>query len=361
MNAGSEGRLMGPQPLHPAAWLAWLSGGCAAVFLTSNPLYLSLGFLASCAVYVSVRDSAKGRALTPFVVIGLVFAALSLPFNVLTGSAGSTVLTTLPELRSPDWFGGVVLGGDVTAEALVSAASRAIMIGTLVLLAASFNASIDHFRLVRLAPRALSQVALTLTIAILVVPESVRYARAVAEAQRLRGRRVRGARALAGLLLPTLQGALERSVQRAESLDARGFGGGGGQEAMAALSGVAGLGLLGWGGFAHYYYGPGLMPSIAMGAGGATVVASLMRGGYRSTRLRPDPWSTFDVVVAGASIASVALVLALRVAGAGDVSYVPYPEVSTPAFHAAGAAAFLLLLTPVFAGAPARVVAETRA
>jgi energy-coupling factor transport system permease protein len=361
VNAGSEGRSTGAKGLHPAAWLAWLSGGCAAVFLTSNPLYLSLGFLASCGVYVSVRDSAKGRALTPFVVMGLVFAALSLPFNVLTGSAGATVLTTLPELRSPDWFGGVILGGDITAEAIVLATSRAIMIGTLVLLAASFNASIDHFRLVRLAPRALSQVALTLTIAILVVPESIAYARAVAEAQRLRGRRVRGARAIAGLLLPTLQGALERSVQRAESLDARGFGGGGAPEAMATLVGVAGLGLLGWGGFAHYYFGPGLTPSIAMGAGGATVVISLMRGGYRRTRLRADPWSTFDVVVAGASMLSVALVLALRITDAGDVAYLPYPESYTPAFHGAGAAAFLLLLAPLFASAPARIVVESRA
>jgi hypothetical protein len=102
------------------------------------------------------------------------------------------------------------------------------------------------------------------------------------------------------------------------------------------------------------------MPSIAMGAGGATVMASLMRGGYRTTRLRSDPRSTFDVVVAGASIASVALVLALRVAGAGDVAYLPYPDVVTPAFHPAGAAAFLLLLAPLFAGAPTRVAVEAR-
>jgi len=352
---------MGGATLHPAAWLAWLAGGCAAVFLTSNPLYLSLGFLASCAVYLSARETSKGRALTPLVLIGLAIAALSVPFNVLTGSAGSTVLATLPEARSPEWFGGVILGGDITAEALVSAISRAISIGTLVLLAAAFNASVDHFRLVRLAPRALSQVALTLTIAILVVPEAVAQARAVAEAQRLRGRRARGARALPGLLLPTLQGALERSVQRAESLDARGFGGGQTSDLLPTLAGVAGLGLLAWGAFAHYYYGPGVMPCVAMAAGAAGAAASLVRGGRRSQRLRVDPWSTLDVIVASASVLSALLVLGLRVTGAGDAAYLPYPEATLPSFHVAGAAAFLLLLSPLVAEQRTRVAVEAAA
>ena len=335
--------------MHPGAWLAWLLCGGAAAFLTSNPLYLSLGFLAACATYVTVRDTPKGRALTPLVMLGVALATLGVPFNVLTGSAGSTVWATIPEWRSPDWFGGVILGGDITAEAFVAALGRAITIATLVLLAAAFNASVDHFRLVRLAPRALSQVALTLTIAILVVPESVTQARSVAEAQRLRGHRARGLRALPGLLLPTLQGALERSVQRAESLDARGFGGGATPDTMPAIAGVAGLGVLAWGAFAHFYYGPGVWAAVAMIAGAAIAIGSIARGGRPGSRLRDDPWSPVDVVVACASALSVALVLALRVSGAGDVSYVPYPEVATPAFHAAGAVAFLLLLAPALA------------
>ena len=76
---------------------------------------------------------------------------------------------------------------------------------TLVVLAAAFNAAVDHFRLLRLAPRRLSQLMLTLTISILVVPQALAHARAVAEAKRLRGRRASGLRALPGLLLPVLQ------------------------------------------------------------------------------------------------------------------------------------------------------------
>lgn len=346
--------------LHPGAWLAWLAGASVAVFLTSNPLYLSLGFIASLGVYLSVRGSPKGRALGPFVKLGLALAALSVPFNVLTGSSGSTVLATLPELSFPRSFGGVTFGGEVTAEALVTATGRALGIATLVVLAAAFNAAVDHFRLVRLAPRALSQLMLTLTIALLVVPQAMAQARAVVEARRLRGRSARGLWALPGLLLPVLRGALERSVQRAESLDARGFGAGvrtGGWPASAV--GVGGLGLCAWGAFAHFYYGPGLLPAAAIAAGLAFVVVALVRvGGLKRHRLRADPWTYPDALVLGTAALSLALVFALRISGTGDADYLAYPELTGPAFHPAGALAFVLLLAPaLFSGAPSEATA----
>ena len=336
-------------PLHPLAWLAWLASASAAVFLTSNPLYLSLGFLVAGAVYLSVRDTTKGRTLTPFVVIGLALAAASVPFNVLTGSSGPTVLATVPGVTSPTWFGGVTFGGAITAEALVTATSRATGIATLVLAAAAFNAAIDHFRLLRLAPRFLPQLMLSMTIALLVIPQSVADAKRVAEARRLRGRGGGGLASLPALLLPALQGALERSVQRAESLDARGFGSGGGSAgAAAAVAGVAGLGLCAWGAFSHFYSGPSVFAGLAMATGAGTAAVAVVRGGATwGTRLRADVWTRVDGLVAATALLAIATLLALRVSGAGDVTYLAYPEVVAPAFHAAGAFAFLLLLAPM--------------
>jgi energy-coupling factor transport system permease protein len=242
----------------------------------------------------------------------------------------------------------VTLGGDITGEALLTATGRALGIATLVVLAGAFNAAVDHFRLLRLAPRAFAPLMLTLTIAALVVPQSLAHARAVGEAQRLRGRRQRGLRALPGLLLPTLQGALERSVQRAESLDARGFGGGsrnGGW--LVSIAGAAGLGLCGWGAFAHFYYGAGAGPAASAASGLALMVAALWQGdGLRRHRLRADRWTARDALVAGAAVLGLGLLLGLRLAGAGDADYIAYPEVTAPAFHPAGALAFLLLLVP---------------
>jgi len=352
--AAQRPRAAGSGALHPGAWLAWLVAACAVVFLTSNPLYLSLGLLASLGVYVSVQDSPKGRALGAFVKLGLLFAALSVPFNVLTGSSGPSELATVPEVSFPHWLGGVTFGGAITGEALVTATGRALGIATLVVVAGAFNAAIDHFRLVRLAPRGLSQVMLSMTIAIVVVPQALAHARAVAEARRLRGRATHGLRALPGLLLPTLEGALERSIQRAESLDARGFGGGaqrGGT--IAALAAVAGLGLGAWGAFAHFYYGPGMLPALAMAGGVALVAGALLRGGaVRPERLRIDRWTHRDSAVALAAALSVVLMLALRIAGAGGADYLAYPDVAAPAFHPAAAVAFLLLLLPALAVAP---------
>lgn len=334
--------------MHPLAWLAWLGSVSAAVFLTSNPLYLSLGFLVTGVVYLSVRHTAKGRALMPFVLMGLALAVATMPFNVLTGSTGPTELVTLPELTFPRWFGGVTFGGRVTAEALVTATTRAISVATLVLAAAAFNAAIDHFRLLRLAPRSMSQLMLSMTIAVVVIPQSVVQARRVAESRRLRGRRAVGLRAMPSLLLPVLQGSLERSIQRAESLDARGFGGGGERiGSLGIVVGVAGLGLCAWGSFAHFYSGPTVYFTVAMVVGAGLVAATMVRGrGPRSSLLSVDVWTRSDGLVASTAVLATGVILALGVSNAADVSYLAYPEIATPGFHAAGVFAFVLLLFP---------------
>lgn len=336
------------ESLHAGAWAVWLLAVSAFVFLTSNPLYLTLALLSAGGAYLAVRDSPKGRAMTPFVLLGLALAALSVPFNLLTGSSGDTVLADAPSLSFPDWFGGVTLGGAVTAEALVAATARALSIATLVVAAAAFNSGVDHFRLLKLAPRGLAQVMTVFTIAALVIPQGLAQARAVAEGRRLRGRPGRGLRALPALVLPVLQGALERSVQRAESLDARGFGGrAGATSPWSTCAGVGGLGLASWGAFAHFYWGPNVPAALAMAGGAALVVAALYRGrGRGSSGLRVIPWTAADRMLLLASLSSLGLILSLRLAGAGDATYLSYPEVATPSFHAAGALGAALLLAP---------------
>jgi energy-coupling factor transport system permease protein len=258
------------------------------------------------------------------------------------------VLASVPELRFPGWFGGVTFGGAITGEALVTATARALTISTLVVAAAAFNASIDHVRLVRLAPRSLAHAMLVLTIAILVVPQAVEHGRRVAEARRLRGRGGRGVRTLPSLLLPVLEGALERSIQRAESLEARGFGAGVRPvDRRLSVVGVAGMGLCAWGAFALYYYG-GSVPSVVLllCGGGLVALAVVRTGGQPSERLRSDDILRRDWLVIGAALLGAALLLGQRVVDAGDVSYLAYPELAAPAFHPIGALAVVLLIVP---------------
>jgi energy-coupling factor transport system permease protein len=197
---------------------------------------------------------------------------------------------------------------------------------------------------------------LVMTIAVVVVPQAVEQGRRVAEARRLRGRDERGLRALPPILLPVLAGALERSVQRAESLESRGFGASASRgDWRSTWLGLAGVGLCAWGAFAQYYYG-GVVPLIEIAAGVCMVgLASLRPGGEPVEKLRGDPIHARDVTLLAISASVLALVIFMRLAGAGGVGYLAYPEVAVPDFSIPGALAFMLLLAPaLLAGQGAR-------
>jgi energy-coupling factor transport system permease protein len=339
----------GTRELDASAWLTWVVAVGALAFLTSNPLYVALCFIATLAAYASVADSPKGRAMLPVVILGLILAAMSVPFNLLTGSSGDTVLFELPTISFPSWFGGVTVGGDITGEALIASIGRALGIAALVVSAAAFNSGVNHFRLLRLAPTALAQLMTVFTIAALVVPQGMARARLVAEGRRLRGRSVRGIRSMAGIALPVLQGALEGAVQRAESLDAKGFGGGSNiaPPAWKSLIATGALGLFAWGAFSHYYNGSSEFSVLSMVLAAGIVLAMLYSGRRRRRAgVSRNALTGPDWLVVVSSGASVALIVGLRASGLGDVSYLPYPDLAVPEFHPAGGAAALLLLAP---------------
>jgi energy-coupling factor transporter transmembrane protein EcfT len=79
----------GEPALQAEAWLAWLLAASIAVFLTSNPFYLATACLVGLVVYESLPRGRRRRAYGLVVKIGLFFALLSIPFNVLTGSSGA--------------------------------------------------------------------------------------------------------------------------------------------------------------------------------------------------------------------------------------------------------------------------------
>jgi energy-coupling factor transport system permease protein len=340
------------------AWLAWLAAASIAVFLTSNPLYLATACLVALTVYASIPGNARQRVYGLIIKVGLFFALLSIPFNLLTGSTGPTVLFELPRLTFPGWLGGVTLGGAATAESLLYAIDRALRLIALLLFAAAFNVGVDHYRLLRLMPSALKQMGVVITVSVLLIPQAIGQARAVMEAQRLRGRAVRGLRSLAGLTVPVLAGALERSLQRAESLDARGFGSldpsARGRNRWAVLLSVGGLGLAAGGAFAYFYYGGTPLAAGAAMTSGFVLAAFAVRvqgEGAGGSRYSHESWTGRDGFVVGCALLSTALLILLRLLDTGDATYIPYPSVTAPAFHPLGALAFLLLLAPALASA----------
>jgi energy-coupling factor transport system permease protein len=137
-------------------------------------------------------------------------------------------------------------------------------------------------------------------------------------ARRLRGRPDRGLRSLRGLAVPVLEGALERSVDLAAAIDARGFGRRAATSRRLRLT-VALCVLTGTTAAAASSYAlvdstaPPVLGLPLLIAGAALVAIGFVAGARRGgrTRYRPNPWAWPEWLVVGAGVATaVALTLA---------------------------------------------------
>jgi energy-coupling factor transport system permease protein len=244
----------------------------------------------------------------------------------------------------------VVLGGPVTAEALAWGLTRGLAIWALMVIFGAFNALVDHHRLLRLAPPALFHAGLAVTIALAFVPSLLRAIGEIGQAQRARGHRFGGPRSFVPLVSPLLAGSLEKAIQLAEALDARGYGRAGERLApwrQAAL--ILGAPLLGAGLFAWLYYGAAGLPwALALGGAGMLCLAlatrALGREAPRSS-YRRERWRRRDSLTVGASALVVLALAALRLGGA-ELVYYPFPRIVAPGFDLRAGLALLLLATP---------------
>lgn len=231
---------------HPLAWLAWLAAALLPALSSRNPLYLSLTLLAVAVTYLALgRRSALARNWGAFVRFGAWMWLLTIPFTMLTSHYGAIVLLRLPD----SW---PVVGGAITLEAFLYGLTGGLALIALLLIFATFNVAVDQARLLRMTPGFVYQAGVVAGIAVAFVPQMVASWQAIREAQQVRGHRVRGVRDLLPLLLPLLVTALERAMQLAESMEARGFGGQAivatsRQRLLNQLAILSGLALLGGG------------------------------------------------------------------------------------------------------------------
>ncbi|MFF1417540.1 energy-coupling factor transporter transmembrane protein EcfT [Streptomyces sp. NPDC058280] len=358
--------------LHAGAWWLWALGLAAAASRTSNPLLL--GLLVGVAGYVVAArrtDAPWARSYGAFVKLGLAVIVIRLLFSAFLGSPipGSHVLVTLPELPLPDWARGVRIGGRVTAEQLVFALYDGAKLATLLICVGAANALANPARLLKSLPGALYEAGVAVVVAMTFAPNMVADVLRLRTARRLRGRPTGGVRAILQIGLPVLEGALERSVAVAASMDARGYG----RTAQVppavrhtttalTLGGLLGVCAGSYGLLAAEGAGYGL-PLLA--AGLAAALAGLRLGGRRSvrTRYRPDRWGVRAWLVAGSGAAVAALMIR---AGAVDPEalhpgVVPLVAPTLPLWPAAGA---LIGLLPAFIApvpsAPTKPTAPTK-
>jgi energy-coupling factor transport system permease protein len=148
--------------------------------------------------------------------------------GTLVSALALFLLTPLVEVIGVDvlWSGPSlpVLGPlDVTAEELRSGAFQALRLAAVGLAFAVYALRLDHDRLLRSA-RVAGRSLLAVALAIRIVPTLERDAAGLVEALRGRGVAVQGMRGHAALLGPLLAGSLERGLNLAEAMEARGYG-----------------------------------------------------------------------------------------------------------------------------------------
>ena len=178
----------------------------------------------------------------------------------------------------------------------------------------------------------LYEAGVAMTVAFSFAPELVMSIAGVRDARRLRGRPVRGVAGLRGMAIPVLEGALDRSLQLASSMDARGYGrraavtpanrrlatAGTASGLLCLLVGVYGV------------LDPGSLPLGGIPfvvAGSLLLGMALAVGGKRTTRTRyrPDLWRWREWAVVGAGALVVLAFVVAGVLGVAGMQLETYP------------------------------------
>jgi energy-coupling factor transport system permease protein len=308
---------------HPLAWLAWLCAATMTIWSSRNPYLLVLLLLIISIVHVA--HSQRGD-LTPSPA-AYWFVPIAALLNALWTQTGDTVLLQFPTSLP-------LIGDRITAEALAYGALNGLALAGMFRAFAALQRAVPIADMIAVVPRALHPIAVVTIIAVTYVPFARRQARAVRDAQAVRGLSVRGLRDWLPLFAPLLISALEHGMQLAEAMSARGYGrstrAGGSASQLLLISGLLTV-LLGW--ILQTVISHPLSGWLVTACGAALLTTALWllrsrapRTSYRRRKLQPADW----VGIAGACLAAVAVVAPLP--GADMLAWTPYPLLRWPGF-----------------------------
>lgn len=199
-----------------------LTGAAAALaFAVDHPLLIAALLGGALLLYLAAPPGAVSRMM---LWVAAVSAAGIVVLTPLVAAQGDLVLVRGPDIP--------VLDTEVTWEELVAGLVSGARLAAVVLLIAALLAHVDPDRLQDLASRLAPRSALVVALAARLLPALERDGRAIGEIARLRGvtlrdgsRRVRAAHA-ARLMVPLVGSSLERSLDVAAAMAARGYGSG---------------------------------------------------------------------------------------------------------------------------------------
>jgi energy-coupling factor transport system permease protein len=333
------------------AWMVWAVAAMAPELIGRHPLVIAEILVIVIIVRQAWAADIERAGLGWFLRLGAVVLAISVLFNVLTVHAGDRVLARLPE-------GWPVIGGPLTANALVYGCVSAVALFTLLLVGVTTGALLSWMDLFHLLPRRLAPIAVAGSVAWAFLPRTATAFHQIREAQMLRGHRLRTGRDLLPLIVPLLAGGLERSLTTAEALEARGFGASmrhtgeprhpswlprvGLVVALVALIAGAYCLLVG--------YGLVAIALLVVGSGVLTATLVLPARDGRSvarTRYREAAWRRHDTIVSASAGFVLLVVVITNSRSPESLRFNPYPTLAIPAVDLPLMIALAALLMPV--------------
>jgi energy-coupling factor transport system permease protein len=198
--------------VSPVPAVVLLAGLAAAALLADRTVSVAL----IAAVLLAACLQAPRRRRWPYLVGTLASGAFLLLLSPLAARYGGVVYWSGPEVP-------VVGRLDVTSEEVAEALYQALRLVAVGLAFAAYALLVDQDRVLLAAGR-LRRSVLAIALATRLLPTLERDAGGYVEALRGRGVTVDGLRGRARLLSPLVAGSLERSLNLAESMEARGFG-----------------------------------------------------------------------------------------------------------------------------------------
>jgi energy-coupling factor transporter transmembrane protein EcfT len=252
-------------------------------------VYRSL--VAVAALNVLIAWLPPGRSLRPL-TFGLGFAVFfAVLVNGLAGHGGADTIVSVPEALP-------IFGGPITIESLLFGCSVGLGLVAALLAVAPLSMVLESHEIVDALPGRLERTGIAVATSLNLISGIGSTFRAVRDAQTMRGWRPRGIRSWREVFVPVVLTAIEDSVQLAEAMEARGF------------------------------------------------------GGARRTSYALSAWGRLDVLVVAAAAVSFGTFVAVRVSGS-DPDWYPYPTPYLPSIQPILVAACLLIALPAFA-MPAR-------
>ena len=211
------------QRLNPAVKLAWGFGLVVLSLIFDHPVYLLVLFT---AVILLVKSAGVWREYTSVLKLFIWMGAVIIIINALVSYNGTHVLAAAP-------FKLPVLGSPViTLEAIAFGAVMALKLLVIISAFVFINLAVhpDDMMSVLLKMKFPYKSVLVTSLSTRFIPCLIEDVQRISDAYRTRGVQldtgnwITRLKKRAGIIIPLLSGSLDRAVQVAEAMEARGFG-----------------------------------------------------------------------------------------------------------------------------------------